>query len=157
MFYGGPTRHSTTRLTCHSKYTMSDDLSTSTTILQSVLDRLAPDYRAFVETQPATSRIPLYTIDLNSAFRQSLKLVPPLDLGQADYIPVGSTRTIQLGQFSVLVLTPEGERPSGGWPAFLFIHGGGWVLGTVETGKQFYSRACVGEPRPIQSLPTQGS
>ncbi|KAB5589211.1 hypothetical protein CTheo_7339 [Ceratobasidium theobromae] len=122
---------------------MSDDLSTSTTIPQSVLDRLAPDYRAFVETQPATSRIPLYTIDLNSAFRQSLKLVPPLDLGQADYIPVGSTRTIQLGQFSVLVLTPEGERPSGGWPAFLFIHGGGWVLGTVETGKQFYSRACV--------------
>jgi acetyl esterase/lipase len=122
---------------------MSEDSPTSLAIPQPLLDRLAPDYRAFVEGQPPAMRIPLHTIQWTSAFRQPV--APPPDLGQADPVPVGSTRTIKLGNFSVLILTPEGERPSKGWPVFLYIHGGGWVFGTVETGRPFYSRACVGE------------
>lgn len=120
---------------------MSDDSATSTSIPQSLLDRLTPGYRAFVEAQPPGIRFPLHTLQWSSAFRQASALPP--DYGQADPVPVGSERTIQLGQFSVLVLTPDGERPSEGWPVLLFIHGGGWIFGTAETGKSFLSRACV--------------
>lgn len=119
---------------------MSEYSPASTTIPQSLLDRLAPDYRAFVEAQPPTRWIPLHTIQWTSEFRQASGAPP--DLGEADPVPVGSERTIQLGQFSVSVLTPEGERPSEVWPVLLFIHGGGWVFGTVDSGKPFYSRAC---------------
>lgn len=121
---------------------MSEYSPASTTIPQSLLDRLAPDYRAFVEAQPPTRWIPLHTIQWTSEFRQASGAPP--DLGEADPVPVGSERTIQLGQFSVSVLTPEGERPSEVWPVLLFIHGGGWVFGTVDSGKPFYSRACGG-------------
>jgi hypothetical protein len=86
---------------------MSEDSPTSLVIPQPLLDCLAPDYHAFVEGQPPAMRIPLHTIQWTPAFCQPL--APPPDLGQADPIPVGSTWTIKLGNFSVLVLTPEGE------------------------------------------------
>ncbi|KAG9091278.1 hypothetical protein FRC06_000637 [Ceratobasidium sp. 370] len=123
---------------------MSDDPATSTALSPALLDRLAPDYRAFVETQPPSRRIAFHALTWSPIFR-GVPGVPPPDLGQAPPIPVGSTRTIELygGRFSVRVLTPEGGKPPEGWPVLLFTHGGGWVMGTVETGSSFYTRACV--------------
>jgi acetyl esterase/lipase len=123
---------------------MSDNPATSTAIPQDVLDRLVPDYRAFVEAQPPSSRLVLHTLTWSPAFRQ---VSAPPNFGQAPAVPVGSTRTIELcdGRFSVRVLTPEGEKPSEGWPVMVFAHGGGFVFGTVESGSPFYSRACAGE------------
>ncbi|CAE7122132.1 unnamed protein product [Rhizoctonia solani] len=122
---------------------MSSDSPTSTDIPQHVLDRLVPDYRAFVEAQPSTMRLPFHTIDWSPEFREIISSAPPPDLGQAAPVPVGSTRRIDLGKFSLLVLIPEGEPPNEGWPVLLFIHGGGYVLGNAETGISFFSRACV--------------
>ncbi|CUA72824.1 hypothetical protein RSOLAG22IIIB_10328 [Rhizoctonia solani] len=112
-------------------------------IPQPLLDRLVPDYRAFVESQPPALRAPLHTIEWTPDFRAIISSAPPPDLGQAAPVPVGSTRRIDLGRFSLLVLVPEGDRPKEGWPVLLFIHGGGYMLGNAETGISFFSRACV--------------
>ncbi|AVD90131.1 Carboxylesterase NlhH [compost metagenome] len=32
---------------------------------------------------------------------------------------------------------PEGEAPQGGWPTMLYIHGGGWDLGSLDTHDWF--------------------
>ncbi|KAG9124486.1 hypothetical protein FRC07_011465 [Ceratobasidium sp. 392] len=105
---------------------MSNDPATSTALPQALLDRLDPEYRTFVETQPPSLRIPLHTLTWSPVFR-GVPGVPPPDLGQGSPVPVGSTRTIELygGRFSVRVLTPEGEKPKEGWPVLLFTHGGG--------------------------------
>jgi acetyl esterase len=46
------------------------------------------------------------------------------------------------------VLTPEGERPDGGWPVLVWIHGGGWVIGraaesTVTAARLGVLAGCV--------------
>ncbi|KAG8684630.1 hypothetical protein FRC11_011825 [Ceratobasidium sp. 423] len=122
---------------------MFDDSPTSMDIPQALLDRLVPDYRAFVEAQPRAARVPLHTIEWSPEFRAIISSAPPPDLGQAAPVPVGSTRRIDLGKFSVRVLIPEGERPNEGWPVLLFIHGGGYMLGNAESGISFFSSACV--------------
>jgi acetyl esterase len=38
--------------------------------------------------------------------------------------------TRSLGAFKVRIYTPEGKGP---WPALLYLHGGGWVLGGLES------------------------
>ncbi|CCO32113.1 hypothetical protein BN14_06166 [Rhizoctonia solani AG-1 IB] len=122
---------------------MSGNSPTSTDISPALLNRLVPDYRAFVEAQPPATRVPFHTIEWSPEFREIISSSPPPDLGQASPVPVGSTRTIDLGNFKVLTLTPTGERPIEGWPVLLFMHGGGYVLGNAETGISFFSRACV--------------
>lgn len=43
-------------------------------------------------------------------------------------------RTATEGEnFKVRVFTPVGDAPSGGFPIFLYFHGGGWVLGNIDT------------------------
>ncbi|KAG8739165.1 hypothetical protein FRC10_006088 [Ceratobasidium sp. 414] len=103
---------------------MSDDPATSTPLSPALLDRLAPDYRASIETQPPSHRIAFHTLAWSPLFC-GVPGVPPPDLGQAPPAPVGSTRTIELyhGRFSVRVLMPEGEKPREGWPVLLFTHG----------------------------------
>ncbi|KAJ1308181.1 hypothetical protein OPQ81_003896 [Rhizoctonia solani] len=130
---GPPLRHSTQALETQiglDQHTILNSLS-------------FPDYRAFVEAQPPALRAPLHTIKWSPEFRAIISSAPPPDLGQAAPVLVGSTRRIDLGNFSVLVLTPKGERPNQGWPVLFFIHGGGYMLGNSETGISFFSRACV--------------
>ena len=117
---------------------MSEDPSTSTNIPQSLLDKLPDDYRAFILSQPPASRRAVHTLEWSPSLRG------PRNFGQAPPAPVGSTRTIDLGNFSILVLTPEGDRPDGGWPAYMYMHGGGWVFGTAESSSGTYSRICTG-------------
>lgn len=39
------------------------------------------------------------------------------------------------GKVPVRVYTPLGKRPEEGWPVLVYAHGGGWVLGNLETEK----------------------
>ncbi|KAI0032751.1 alpha/beta hydrolase fold-domain-containing protein [Vararia minispora EC-137] len=40
------------------------------------------------------------------------------------------------------VFTPEGEPPAGGWPVFIFFHGGGWTLGNINSENAFSTNMC---------------
>lgn len=33
----------------------------------------------------------------------------------------------------IRVIVPKGERPSSGWPVYVYYHGGGWVLGDISS------------------------
>lgn len=33
----------------------------------------------------------------------------------------------------VRCFTPDGPKPEAGWPVCVYYHGGGWVLGTIDT------------------------
>ncbi|KAG8698925.1 hypothetical protein FRC08_005623 [Ceratobasidium sp. 394] len=122
---------------------MNSNPSTAVAFPPALLDRIVPDYRAFIESWPASYHVPPHTITWSPSTRQATRT--PIDMGQAPAVPVGSTRTIELcdGRFSVRVLTPEGEKPNEGWPVMVYMHGGGWTFGSAEGGISFFSRACV--------------
>lgn len=120
----------------------SSDPKDPTTIPPSVLERLDPEYRAFVLSQPPASRIPLYTIGWSEELRRQ---VDSSTAGKADPVAVGAVKTVHLDGFTAGVFTPDGSPPDGGWPAFIYAHGGGWLFGNVETGSSFYTRLCVGK------------
>lgn len=60
-------------------------------------------------------------------------------------VPVGSIEEIQLGKFTIGVLTPEGSRDGSGWPMLIWFHGGGFVLGNLYSEKEFLTKLCTGE------------
>lgn len=118
-------------------------MSESQNISQSILEKLAPDYRQFLEANPPQTR-PLHGLAWSPVFRQP----PPgglPDTGAMSPTPVGSQRVIELGDFSIQVMTPEGEKPDQGWPVVLYAHGGGWVFGAAAMDNGFLSRLCVGK------------
>jgi acetyl esterase/lipase len=80
-----------------------------------------------------------------SASRTSGILIP----GGGPKLPVGKTEDIQIQRketegpdVPVRVFTPEGERPSDGWPVLVYYHGGGWVLGNIETENTVCTNLC---------------
>ncbi|KAI6780840.1 triacylglycerol lipase [Emericellopsis cladophorae] len=38
--------------------------------------------------------------------------------------------------------TPLGKKPEGGWPVCIYFHGGGWVLGNIDTENVIASHLC---------------
>ncbi|KAG2733871.1 hypothetical protein G9P44_003396 [Scheffersomyces stipitis] len=40
------------------------------------------------------------------------------------------------------VFVPEGDRPAEGWPLFIWFHGGGWVLGNIDTENSFCTKVA---------------
>jgi acetyl esterase len=42
-------------------------------------------------------------------------------------------RDLRLGSVPVRLYRPRGTAPAAGWPVVLFIHGGGWMLGGLES------------------------
>ncbi|KAF7532939.1 hypothetical protein G7054_g7486 [Neopestalotiopsis clavispora] len=43
----------------------------------------------------------------------------------------------------VRCFTPEGAKPAAGWPVCIYFHGGGWVLGTIDTENVIASNLCA--------------
>ncbi|KAL4959215.1 alpha/beta hydrolase [Aspergillus stella-maris] len=82
-----------------------------------------------------------------AASRVGGKIIP----GGTDPIPVGSTIDVQIPRTEssgppvlVQVLVPPGAPPKpGGWPVFLWHHGGGWVLGNIDSENNLYTNLCV--------------
>ncbi|KAG8794243.1 hypothetical protein FRC12_000096 [Ceratobasidium sp. 428] len=119
---------------------LDSHLDDPTSIPPEILKRLDPEYKDFVLAQPASSRTPLYTVGWSSKLRE---MVNSSTAGKASAVPVGVVETISLGEYSVRILTPKGEPPKDGWPALIYLHGGGWLFGTSQTGESFYTRVCV--------------
>ncbi|KAG1886813.1 Alpha/Beta hydrolase protein [Suillus fuscotomentosus] len=67
---------------------------------------------------------------------------------KAPYIPGGSpvrtvraVKDISLQNCKIRAFIPEGTPPEG-WLVLLYIHGGGWTLGSIDTLNLFISRQC---------------
>jgi len=70
--------------------------------------------------------------------------------GAGPQLPVGKIEDIAIKRkesegpdVMVRCFTPEGEKPEEGWPVFLYFHGGGWVLGNIQTENTVASHMCA--------------
>ncbi|KAL4862515.1 hypothetical protein BDV12DRAFT_190363 [Aspergillus spectabilis] len=110
----------------------------------SVKHRLSPDYVAFYNKYILNSQQVHY--QPVEASRTSGTLIPGggqlLTVGKTEDITV-QRRTTTGADIKVRCFTPSGARPKGGWPVLLYFHGGGWVLGTIDTENTVCTNICV--------------
>ncbi|CAE6504571.1 unnamed protein product [Rhizoctonia solani] len=123
-------------------------MSDTVKIPQDILDQLDPEYRTFILSE-GTLLPPIHNTQWSPAFRQA---IPVLDFGSTGPVEVGSTQTIELGEFSLRVMTPPGGKPSRGWPVLLYVHGGGWVLGDAAADDGMLSQLCISAQCVIVSV-----
>lgn len=62
---------------------------------------------------------------------------PPLNIPTADFEVPGRDDNPDV---PVRVWWPSTEMPAGGWPLFVWAHGGGWILGSKNTENNFTTR-----------------
>ncbi|CUA70501.1 hypothetical protein RSOLAG22IIIB_08915 [Rhizoctonia solani] len=105
-----------------------------------VLPHLDPEYAAFHDKYLA-DRPAIHKVPWDPACR-----VGPINLGGLEPCKVGSVRDLTISgtpPVNVRVFTPPGERPVDGWPVLVYFHGGGWVLGNIDTENSFSARTCL--------------
>ncbi|EXJ94238.1 triacylglycerol lipase [Capronia coronata CBS 617.96] len=100
----------------------------------SVKDRLHPDYVAFYNK---------YLINQQPAHLQPIAVSRrggSVVVCNSDPLPVGKSEDICIPrqesagpEVSIRYFTPQGDPPGSGWPAVLYVHGGGWVFGDIDT------------------------
>ena len=80
--------------------------------------KLLPEYAAFhrehLQHTPYLQDIPW-----SPSIRQQ-----PAVLGGSEPLKVAKVQDIPLSHCSMRTFTPEGDAPAGGWPVFIFFHGG---------------------------------
>lgn len=117
----------------------------------SVAARVHPEYAAFYNKYIINmQQVHLQPV---SASRVGGVIIP----GGGKILPVGKTEDFSIervatkdaaaakdaGPVKVRVFTPEGSPPAGGWSVFLYFHGGGWVLGNIDTENTVCSNICA--------------
>ncbi|CAG9975116.1 unnamed protein product [Clonostachys byssicola] len=110
----------------------------------SVKDLLDPEYVEFYNEYLLNA--PQVHYQPVSASRVGGLLIP----GGTDPVPVGATTDVQLPRresagppVPVRVFIPPGTPPSSGWPVFLWYHGGGWVIGNIDSENSLCTNLCV--------------
>ncbi|KAK0121669.1 hypothetical protein ONS95_009954 [Cadophora gregata] len=109
----------------------------------SIKDKLDPVYRAFYDEHISDKQqVHLQPVE---ASRTSGVLIP----GGGKLLKVGSTKDYSVRRresdgpdVMVRVFTPEGERSEKGWPVVVYYHGGGWVLGNIDTENVVCTNLC---------------
>lgn len=108
----------------------------------SVASRLAPEYVDFYNK---------HTINQQQVHLQSVEESRKngLPLGRGPMQKVGSTQDYAVQRqesegppVMVRVFTPEGKAPENGWPLAIWYHGGGWVLGDIDTENVVCTHIC---------------
>ncbi|KAM3448255.1 hypothetical protein MY3296_007938 [Beauveria thailandica] len=109
--------------------------------------RLNPEYKAFYnENSIAVPKI--HTIPI-SVIRSIPRRPFP---GSGPEIPVGKKEDILIALDSgptkgvtipTRCYTPPGSAPTGGWPALVFYHGGGWTLGGLDSELDVITNICT--------------
>lgn len=87
-----------------------------------IADKLLPEYAAF-HKQFLQHSIPVHEIPWSPSVRNT-----PAVMGGSEPLKVGNVQDYPLSHCSVRVFTPEGNAPAGGWPVFIFFHGGTYIL-----------------------------
>ncbi|KAJ5761249.1 hypothetical protein N7520_008405 [Penicillium odoratum] len=111
---------------------------------ESVKDLLDPEYTTFYNKYVINNQqVHLQPV---AASRTSGVLIP----GAGPMLEVGKTHDLTIARretegppVEVRCFTPKGEAPAGGWPVMLYFHGGGWVLGNIDTENVVCSNLCV--------------
>ncbi|KAH9903751.1 alpha/beta hydrolase fold-domain-containing protein [Xylariomycetidae sp. FL2044] len=110
----------------------------------SVVDRIDPEYAAFYNEHIRTKQqVHLQPIE---ASRASGTLIPGAGPAQpvaetADYAV--ARRQTKGPDVAVRAFTPSGRRPRHGWPVCVYFHGGGWVLGNIDTENVIATNLCA--------------
>ncbi|KAF5379553.1 hypothetical protein D9757_009278 [Collybiopsis confluens] len=106
----------------------------------SVISRLDPAYVSFHEKY-LQHIPPMKTIPWNPALMRSL---PPFS-GIREPLKVGEIKEFSLkhGQ-KMRAYIPPGGPPKNGWPALIYFHGGGWILGGDQLEMSIITNLCVG-------------
>ncbi|GKT65532.1 lipase 2 [Colletotrichum tofieldiae] len=109
----------------------------------SVIDRINPEYREFYNKHVFNKQVVHH--QPISTSRASGTLIP----GAGPKLEVSSSEniTIQRKETSgpdilIRAFTPLGERPTNGWPLCFWFHGGGWVLGNIDTENVIATHLC---------------
>lgn len=110
---------------------------------ESVRNRLHPAYVKFYNDHIIDKQqVHLQPV---AASRTSGTLIP----GGGPPLPVGSVRDISIHRretdgpdIKLRVFTPDGPRPENGWPVTVYFHGGGWVLGNIDTENTVCTHMC---------------
>ncbi|TFK22420.1 hypothetical protein FA15DRAFT_671538 [Coprinopsis marcescibilis] len=104
----------------------------------SFLERLVPEYIEF-HNKHVVHLTPPHTLPWSSEIRNA-----PAVPGGSDPLTVGKIEDFDITYTKVRAFTPIGEPPVGGWPVFIFFHGGGWTLGSIGSENSFCTNMCVG-------------
>lgn len=134
-------------------YTLNEDYSFAGgipskpfTIHPSMVDKLDPKYVEFFKSNLqdnekilATHRVPL------SEIRASGNVIP----GQAPMRDMEKIFDIEIPRkytqgpvIPARVFVPKGDVPEGGFPLFIWYHGGGWTLGGIGTENSYCSKVA---------------
>ncbi|KAG2415821.1 hypothetical protein HFD88_007013 [Aspergillus terreus] len=111
---------------------------------ESVRDKLDPEYVNFYNKYIVNQQqVHLQPVE---ASRTSGVLIPGggplLDVGKTEDITIARRET-EGPEISLRCFTPSGEKPAAGWPVMLYFHGGGWVLGNINTENPVCTNLCV--------------
>jgi acetyl esterase/lipase len=109
----------------------------------SVAERLHPQYTAFYNKYLVNApQVHLQPVEVS---RIGGKIIP----GGTDVVPVGHTEDFALHRCEtsgpdvrIRCFKPAGTAPAEGWPVMLYAHGGGWVLGNIDTENSACTRMC---------------
>ncbi|EXJ83487.1 triacylglycerol lipase [Capronia coronata CBS 617.96] len=111
---------------------------------ESIKDKIHPEYAKFYNEHIINAQQVHY--QPVEASRVGGKLIP----GGGDPLPVGKTQDIALKRqasegpdVQIRCFTPEGDPPANGWPVMIYYHGGGWVLGNINTENTVCTNLCA--------------
>uniref|UniRef100_A0A060T0B8 ARAD1C15268p n=1 Tax=Blastobotrys adeninivorans TaxID=409370 RepID=A0A060T0B8_BLAAD len=94
---------------------------------------LLPEYDPeFVEVY---NRIGIDQPTLSDLTPQELRQLWTDKLPMLDHSTVASVTDYSYGdseEQKIRVIVPKAERPSSGWPVYVFYHGGGWIMGNLS-------------------------
>lgn len=62
---------------------------------------------------------------------------PPMEVAEIYDIEIPRHHTLAGSPIPARIFVPEGEEPINGWPCTIFFHGGGWVLGSIDTENSY--------------------
>jgi acetyl esterase len=111
---------------------------------------LRPEIRALLDQQAASGRPPLHRQSVAQARAFHTQDAAPLN-GEAVPVAAVADRAVPGpgGDLPVRVYTPEGEAP---FPIVVFFHGGGWVVGTLDTYDPLCRALAAAVPAVVVSV-----
>ncbi|KAE9386180.1 putative lipase [Gymnopus androsaceus JB14] len=112
----------------------------------SIIPKLDPEYVQFhekyIQYETPAYMIPWDPIKMRAVQAFDVGSREPLDVGKIEEFEI----PMKLGdgrKTPVRAYTPPGAPPVAGWPFLLYFHGGGWIVGGLDTENSIITYLCV--------------